>query len=152
VIDAAALLHHRTLAGYSQRKLAKLAGVNAMTIKRLEDGADASELPLGVLGRIASALALKPGQLLTDANPCEGTAADSTGQLDESPLDHNAARLLRRIHRGDDVPRTMSRVERELVLPNLIRRGIVDMTPSGARVADGILQTPETTSPAPEGT
>jgi transcriptional regulator with XRE-family HTH domain len=139
VIDGATLVRARTLAGLSQRKLAKLAGVNALTIKRIEDGGDASELPLGVLGRIAAALDMHPGDLLVDTRqPVD--PPDCAIELDDQPLDHHSARLLRRIHRGQDIRRTMSRTERELILPNLVRRGLVYVSSTGLHL------TPATTT------
>jgi transcriptional regulator with XRE-family HTH domain len=133
MIDACILLARRTECGLSQRKLAKFAGVNAMTIKRIEDGGDASELPLAVLGRLADALDTEPAELLLLRGDTGAAAASaSPPALDAAPLDHNAARLLRRIHRGDDIRRTMSRADREITLPSLVNRGLVEMTPNGA--------------------
>jgi len=133
VIDGDVLLARRTERGLSQRKLGKLVGVNGMTIHRIERGSDASELPLAVLGRLADALDVDAGDLLLgrrDAGPA--AAAPPPSDLDPAPLDDNAARLLRRIHRGDDIRRTLSRADREITLPALINRGLVSMTSSGA--------------------
>jgi transcriptional regulator with XRE-family HTH domain len=133
MIDARILLARRTERGHSQRKLAKLAGVNGMTIKRIEDGSDPSELPLAVLGRLADALDIEPADLLLRRRRTGAVAAAAPPpDLDTAPLDHNAARLLRRIQRGDDIRRTMSRADREITLPSLVNRGLVKMTPSGA--------------------
>jgi hypothetical protein len=42
-----------------------------------------------------------------------------------SSLDLNQARLLRRIHRGEDVLRKLTCLEREVTLPQLLRAGVV---------------------------
>jgi transcriptional regulator with XRE-family HTH domain len=44
------------------------------------------------------------------------------------------ARLLRRIHRGVDVRRGMTRTERQTVLPALLRLGILEATDTGLRL------------------
>src|SRR4051812_39888413 len=41
------------------------------------------------------------------------------------PLTLTEARLLRRIHRGEDVRRSLTKSDRELVLPALLRRDLV---------------------------
>jgi transcriptional regulator with XRE-family HTH domain len=133
MIDGDVLLARRTDRGLSQRQLGKLVGVNAMTIHRIEHGSDASELPLAVLGRLADALDVDPGALLLGRrDSSSGAAAPPPSDLDPTPLDRNAARLLRRIHRGDDIRRTMTRADREITLPALINRGLVKMTPTSA--------------------
>jgi len=43
----------------------------------------------------------------------------------ERPLTLAEARLLRRIHRGEDVRRKLSKPDREFILPALQRRGLV---------------------------
>ena len=50
----------------------------------------------------------------------------------------NEARLLRRIHRGEDIRRSMSRADRELTLPRLLRLGLVDPTPAIPTARAGI--------------
>ncbi len=133
MIDTRHLITLRTDQGLSQRQLAKLAGVNRETIGRLERGADPSRLPLAVVGRLAAALDTSPASLLTPGPTADDDAVDAP--LDPSPLDHNAARLLRRIHRGEDIRRTMTRAEREMTLPNLMRRGLVVAEPDGIHLA-----------------
>jgi transcriptional regulator with XRE-family HTH domain len=191
VIDHRRLRHLRTDRGLSQRKLAAPAGVDPLTITRLERGADRRDLPLRVLGNIATALGVPSGDLLTFRSPSieesedlattlgslltsAGTrrvsacalAAATRSDLDEvaaglevlsthlapagiavarhgnhvwlaprysqsaPPIDHpvldvNQARLLRRIHRGEDVRRKLTEVERQLVLPSLLRLGVI---------------------------
>lgn len=133
MIDGHELLRRRADRGLSQGRLAKLAGVNPQTIKRLEDGADGSELPLAVLGRLANALQVEPAALLRPSDGSRTRREISEPQtLDPSGLDYNAAKLLRRIHRGEDIRRTMTRTERQLTLPSLIKRGLVTMTNKGA--------------------
>jgi transcriptional regulator with XRE-family HTH domain len=139
VINAEIVLARRTQFGLSQRQLAKRTGVSYMTISRMENGADTSTLPLSAVGRLAHALDLEPGGLLARGpNAHQPTSLPSDGRssvhLDESPLHHDSARLLRKVHRGDDIRRTMSKVERELILPALIHSGFVTMSVSGAAV------------------
>jgi transcriptional regulator with XRE-family HTH domain len=191
VINDSLLRRLRLDRGLSQRKLAAAAGVDPLTITRLEGGADMSDLPLRVLGNIATALGVptadllthspKPtdqspelattlGSLLTAAGPqrvstCAlGRATNSdldtvaagletlTAHLapagiavarhghyvwlaprhdhcspstDHPTLDVNQARLLRRIHRGEDVRRKLTQVERQVTLPSLLRLGLL---------------------------
>jgi transcriptional regulator with XRE-family HTH domain len=143
MIDADLVLQRRTLAGLSQRRLAKLVGVNAMTIQRLEHGADTSDLPLAVLGRLADALDLEPADLLrprTPPSPADEQTPEVT--IDSEPLDHNAAKLLRRVHRGEDVRRHLSQVDREITLPRLVNRGLVEVHASGLGLAEPVLAPP----------
>lgn len=141
MINAETVLARRTERGLSQRQLAKHAGVSYMTISRMENGSDTSNLPLSVVDRLAQALDLEPGGLLTSGSTAhQPTSLPSNGRstvhLDESPLHHDRARLLRKVHRGDDIRRTMSKVEREVILPALIHAGLVTMSVSGATITD----------------
>lgn len=139
MIDGDVLLARRTDRGLSQRQLGKLVGVNGMTIHRIEHGSDSSELPLAVLGRLADALDVDAGDLLLGRREAGfAAAAPPRSDLDPTPLDRNAARLLRRIHRGDDIRRTMSRADREITLPALINRRLVHMAPDGAVVTASV--------------
>ncbi|MDQ1621295.1 MAG: Helix-turn-helix domain [Actinomycetota bacterium] len=67
MIDHRRLRHLRTDRGLSQRKLAAAAGVDPLTITRLERGADMRDLPLRVLGNIATALGVPTADLLTSS-------------------------------------------------------------------------------------
>ena len=138
MIDATFLLARRTERGLSQRGLARLVGVNAMTIHRIEHGSDTSALSLAVLGRLADALDVDPADLLLGRPATGANTVPPPANLDPVPLDHNAARLLRRIHRGDDIRRTMTRAEREITLPELINRCLVQMGPNGAVVEPAV--------------
>lgn len=204
MIDSDRMRHLRLDWGLSQRKLAAAGGVDPLTIKRLEAGADPGDLPLRVLAQIAHALGVPPADLLAApsrptpttnedlvlavgsvlfgrgcrvtvsalANATGATVADieqavvelrprvhqagialaqhgdtlwlaprsdQPAQTDaDRPLDVNQARLLRRIHRGEDVRRKLTRAERELVLPALLRRGLVTPDGLGLRVADPV--------------
>jgi transcriptional regulator with XRE-family HTH domain len=73
--------------GDSQRSLAKTAGLNPLGIKRIEDGADASRLPLAIVRRIAQALGLTIDQLL--APPPTAPAADEQPLPDPGPLTYS---------------------------------------------------------------
>lgn len=177
--------------GLSQRKLAAEAGVDPLTIKRLEHGADPGDLPLRALHRLATALGIPAGDLLaTPNNDTDRTSDDLVATLGSAlaattgpvtltaladtarasrdevvaalhdlaaqlaptgialarhgdhawlaprhaeplplhrdrPLDVNQARLLRRIHRAEDVRRKLTRAERQFTLPSLLRLGLV---------------------------
>jgi transcriptional regulator with XRE-family HTH domain len=187
VIDAHAQRRIRTDRGLSQRRLATAAGVDPLTVKRIEGGADAGDLPLRVLEQLASCLAVPVQYLLRtpaaappdDLMQAVGAALFAHGrttvtrlagalsatvddvvaavagldahlaaagmsvarQHDEiwlvplvdtaktapadRPLTLAEARLLRRIHRGEDVRRKLSKPDREFILPALQRRGLV---------------------------
>lgn len=118
---------HRTLAGLSQRALARAAGISPIGIKRIEDGADAGRLPLAVVKRIADAIDLTIDQLLEE--PAAGGSRDALAE--PTPLNHQQAKLLRRLQRGEDITRRLSRPERELTIPAMIRHGSLDVGPRG---------------------
>ena len=214
MINANRLRRLRLDRGLSQRKLAAEAGVDPLTIKRLEHGADPGDLPLRALHRLATALGIPAGDLLattnndTDRSGEELVAAlgsalaattgpvslaalantagasrdevvaalhDLAGQLApagialarhgdhawlaprhaeplpvqrDRPLDVNQARLLRRIHRGEDVRRTLTRAERQFTLPSLLRHGLIaaDLGPPQLppEVSSSLTSTPTT--------
>lgn len=198
MIDPDALRRIRTDRGLSQRRLATAIGVDPLTVKRLEDGADPGDLPLRVLERLARALAVPVQTLLRqhqetddggDLTAPVGTALLAHGRTTVSnlatalsatvddvaatvvaldrkltavgmavarhhdevwlvpgvptpgavaadrPLNLAQARLLRRIHRGEDIRRVLSKRDRELVLPALQRRGLVEDHGEGPVVA-----------------
>lgn len=137
MIDTTHLIARRTEQGFSQRQLAKLTGVNRETIRRLEHGADPSRLPLAVVNRLAAALDTPLPVLLATA-PTTTDERLGDANVDPDPLGYNAARLLRRIHRGEDIRRTMTRTDRELTLPNLMRRGLVVARSDGIAIAIGL--------------
>jgi transcriptional regulator with XRE-family HTH domain len=127
VIDASALRRARHDRGLSQRQLAKAIGVDPLTVQRLEAGADPGDLPLRVLARITEALAVAPAELLqttTTSRASRGLnrATGSTAR----PLRLDQAKLLWRVHRGEDIRRRLSNAQRELVLPALLRDGLLD--------------------------
>lgn len=139
MINADTVLAQRTQRGLSQRQLAKHVGVSYATISRMENGSDTSDLPLSVLGRLAAALELEPGALLCATQSTIGMSSDTpTQHPDEAPLHHSAACLLRKIHRGDDIRKTMSRSDRELTLPTLAKSGFVIVEPCGVRIAESL--------------
>lgn len=187
MIDPDALRRIRTDRGLSQRRLAAAAGVDPLTVKRLEGGADAGDLPLRVLEQLAGCLAVSVQDLVRtrtgvapdDLVQAVGAALLAHGRstitrlsgalsipvddvthavagLDahlaaagmtvarhhdeiwlvplvdtektapaDRPLTLAEARLLRRIHRGEDVRRKLSRPDREFILPALQRRRLV---------------------------
>ena len=61
----------------------------------------------------------------------QGDQPDSPAELADQLLDHHSAWLLRRFRRGEDIRQTMSRSERELFLPGLVRHGLVDVSSIG---------------------
>jgi transcriptional regulator with XRE-family HTH domain len=186
-MDPDALRRIRTDRGLSQRRLAAAAGVDPLTVKRIEGGADAGDLPLRVLEQLAHCLAVPvpdlfrtraaaaPDDLVqavgaallahgrttvtrlasalsTTVDDLATAVAGLDAYLDvagmsvarhhdeiwlvpsvdteksapaDRPLTVAEARLLRRIHRGEDVRRKLTRPDRELILPALQRRGLV---------------------------
>jgi transcriptional regulator with XRE-family HTH domain len=76
VIDHRRIRHLRIDRGLSQRKLAAAAGVDPLTITRLERGADMRDLPLRVLGNNATALGVPNGDLLTLRSPSVEESTD----------------------------------------------------------------------------
>lgn len=56
----------------------------------------------------------------------------------ERALTLGEARLLRRIHRGEDVRRSLSFDERQFVLPALLRRGLINDSQAILRVTDAV--------------
>ena len=197
MIDPDALRRIRTDRGLSQRRLAAAIGVDPLTVKRLEDGADTGDLPLRVLEQLAGCLAVPVQDLLrTRAAAAPDNLTQATGAallahgrttitrlagalsatvddvatavagLDahladagmsvarhqddvwlvplvdtpkaapvDRPLTLAEARLLRRIHRGEDVRRKLSKPDREFILPALQRRGLVVDHGDGPRPA-----------------
>jgi transcriptional regulator with XRE-family HTH domain len=141
MIDGGHVLALRTQRGLSQRKLASLVGVNPMTLTRIERGADSSDLPLSVLGRLADVLGAEPAELLihrTTQTTEPSLTASPSDTLCPEPLDHNSAKLLRRIHRGEDVRRSLSRIEREVTLPALVNRGLVHVQADGISMTEPV--------------
>lgn len=200
MIDGNRLRNARLQGGLSQRRLAAAAGTDALTILRLEDGADGGELPLRVVVRMAAALGVPPADLLPGGD--ENCVAEVTHQIGAALLEHRSlsrtdlsaignlpvedldsalitlagrlhgtgmvlahradtvallpavtsapaelvgrplnlhqARLLRRIHRGEDVRRKLSRTQRELTLPSLLRAGLVHPDTAGLAVAEDV--------------
>lgn len=210
MIDGNRLRNARLQRGLSQRRLAADAGTDALTILRLEDGADGGELPLRVVVRMAAALGVPLADLLPrgDENSVAGvtdqigaallehrslsrTELSATGNLPAEdldsalstlagrlhgtgmalahradtvalvpavttapaepvgrPLDLHQARLLRRIHRGEDVRRKLSRTQRELTLPSLLRAGLVQHDAAGLAVAEDVANSLDHSRPA----
>lgn len=143
MINAELVLARRTERGMSQRQLAKHVGVSYMTISRMENGSDTADLPLSVVGRLAEILGLDPPELLRgrvqhDTGRLPSGDGNAQGDFDAAPLRLDSARLLRRIHRGDDIRRTMSNTDRQLILPALINARLVVMTAAGARLDPAI--------------
>ncbi|MBN1093447.1 helix-turn-helix transcriptional regulator [Blastococcus sp. TML/M2B] len=197
----------RTDRGLSQRRLAAAIGVDPLTVKRLEAGADPGDLPLRVIERLAHTLAAPLQDLLlpqhragedTQLGPAVGaallahgrttvtalatalhaTVAEVTEAIEalnyqlpdagiavsrhhddvwlvphvhtpadvaaDRPLTLAEARLLRRIQRGEDVRRKLSRTGRELTLPALHRRGLVEDHGDGPVLAAHVATSLET--------
>jgi len=132
-----ALQQIRTLAGRSQRGLAKSIGVSYQTIRRIELGGDAGDLPLRVLNAIATTLNTTLPELLS------GTISEITVPATQSRVNLSHARLLRDIATNPRAAATMSKTQRELILPQLIRSGLVvvmgGLPQLNARVAQSLL-------------
>lgn len=131
MINALALSECRTLQGLSQRQLGKLVGLNFQVIRRLEAGGEAGNLTLRDLDNLCRALAITQLQLLS-----EPVRPDPTGLSPEdtiTELDLAQARLLRRIQRGHEIRRHLTAQEQQLILPTLIKNGLIT-TASGGRL------------------
>ncbi|MGZ4531333.1 MAG: helix-turn-helix domain-containing protein [Mycobacteriaceae bacterium] len=128
MIHAQALSDARSQLGVSQRKLARTVGLNYQVIRRLESGGDDGNLTLRDFGKICATLGVAPSALLSapELAPVDGLS----DQLEE--LDLGQARLLRRIQRGQEVRKALRRDQQELVLPSLLRLGLVITGRSGA--------------------
>ncbi|RYP86868.1 XRE family transcriptional regulator [Nocardioides guangzhouensis] len=103
-------------------------GINATTIATsLGTSVDAIHTALPGLAEVLAEAGLtlsRHGDTLR-INPLH---LHATPEANTKPMTVNEARLLRRIHRGDDVRRTLSKTDRELTLPSLARAGLVDPT------------------------
>lgn len=122
--NAQALSHARTQGGLSQRKLARSVGVNYQVIRRLEAGGDDGNLTLRELDKICKVLGIPPTALLSE--PELAPADRPVDQTEE--IDLGQAHLLRRIQNGHDVRRTLTTDQQELVLPALLKLGLVVTT------------------------
>ena len=129
MINAQALSQARTAAGLSQRKLALLIGLNFQVIRRLEAGGDDGNLTLRDLQKICTTLGVPPQTLLGTSEVPHATLPVTCAE----ELDLGQARLLRRIHRGVDVRKSLTRDEQQLVLPALVRLRLI-ATSAGGRV------------------
>ncbi|MFC6238019.1 helix-turn-helix domain-containing protein [Longivirga aurantiaca] len=126
MINAELVARLRTERGLSQRRLAYFTGVNFQVIRRIEAGGDDGNLTLRHLAHMCEALGVHPRDLLAEV-----TIAGTADEPEASELTTAQARLLRRIQLGEDVRRSLSGPDRELVLPALVRRGLV--TVAGGR-------------------
>ena len=135
MINASRLAERRVTCGLSQRKLAYLAGLNYQVIRRLEAGGDDGNVTLRHFARICEALGVPPHDLIS-ASVAMPLPREVTQELSLAQ-----ARLLRQVHRGEDVRRDLSGEDRELVLPSLLHRGLVrvdggapiSLSPEGTR-------------------
>lgn len=129
MINAIILSQTRTELGLSQRKLAALTGLNHQVVRRLEHGGDDGNLTLRELGKICEVLNLHPAELLTSRKerPAAPTIDTSANELDLSQ-----ARLLRRLQSTRDPRRVLSDQDRQTVLPNLIKSGLVRVAAGGS--------------------
>lgn len=137
MINPSTLRHRRTLAGLSQRGLARVAGLGPLGIKRIEDGADAGRLPLAVVGRIADAVGVTINQLLAEP-PNPTSSASDVGLAEPQPLTYHQAKLLRRLQRGEDIIRRLTGTDRELTIPSMLKAGLVDTTATGILCSDNV--------------
>ncbi|WP_309232912.1 helix-turn-helix transcriptional regulator [Blastococcus sp. TML/C7B] len=106
----------RTDRGLSQRRLAAAIGVDPLTVKRLEAGADPGDLPLRVIERLAHTLAAPLQDLLlpqhragedTQLGPAVGAALLAHGRTTVTALAtalHATVAEGHRSHRGAELP------------------------------------------------
>lgn len=110
---------HRSRAGLSQRQLAKHAGISAQNIRRLERDGDAGEVTLAVLARLADTLRITMADLLTEAE----TSTPAPRATESLTL--TDARVLRKIATKLNASATLKKHERELIIPRLMKAGLV---------------------------
>ena len=75
LLDADMIRRRRTALGLSERDLAKSLGVTGFTVNALERGANHDDLPAGLIGALAEALALTPNELFN--TPTRTRTADA---------------------------------------------------------------------------
>ncbi|GAA1243190.1 helix-turn-helix domain-containing protein [Oryzihumus leptocrescens] len=129
MINAIALSQIRTQRGLSQRKFARLVGLNYQVIRRLELGGDDGNLTLREFARICMALDADPADLMNARKRSifDGPPA-ATGPEE---MDLSQARLLRRIQEGCDIRSSISSQDRQTILPQLMKLGLVQTSAGG---------------------
>lgn len=115
----------------AQRSLAKACGVSYNVIRRLEAGGTAKNVTIGQFDRIATELSCDLVDLLELSNETQITMPGRELSIAE-------ARLLRRIHRGENVSNTLCRPDRQFHLPTLIRMGLITMVNGQPDVARAV--------------
>lgn len=120
MISPTALSEARILAGLSQRELAKRVGLNYQIIRRAELGQPTPSITLKELGKLAEKLDITAAALLQTPTPAPQSAAYDTEELTVAE-----ARLLRGLQTGRRSTRSLSRTERELLLPRLQRANLI---------------------------
>lgn len=119
VIRIDSLAYHRTIAGLSQRALARQVGVSYQVIRRIEGGADVGNLPVRTLALIATAVHIDAKALLSEIRH------EPESETLSKRLSRDQIFLLRRINRGEPVSQQMGHAERTVTLPLLIKAGLV---------------------------
>lgn len=128
MINAIALSETRTERGLSQRKFARLVGLNYQVIRRLELGGDDGNLTLRAFERICTTLEANPADLITMK---VGTIQPEFSVADEQEIDLSQARLLRRLQKGHDPRHALSAQDRQVVLPSLMKLGLAQVRTGG---------------------
>ena len=113
------LAYHRTIAGLSQRALARQVGVSYQVIRRIEGGEDVGNLPIRILALIAAAVHIDLAKLLGEIGHEPRT------EISTKRLSRDQIFLLRRITRGEPVSQQMGHAERTVTLPSLVKTGLV---------------------------
>lgn len=128
MINAIALSETRTERGLSQRKFARLVGLNYQVIRRLELGGDDGNLTLREFERICATLGAHPSALISmKARPIQ----PEFSVTDDKEIDLSQARLLRRLQKGHDPRHALSAQDRQVVLPSLIKQGLAHVKAGG---------------------
>lgn len=128
MINATALCQTRTERGLSQRKFARLVGLNYQVIRRLELGGDDGNLTLREFERICTTLGAQPSDLISMK---AATIQPELSVADEHEIDLSQARLLRRLQRRHDPRHALSAQDRQVVLPSLIKLGLAQVRTGG---------------------
>ena len=126
--------YYRTMAGISQRSLARTIGVSFQTIRRIEQGGNAGQLPFEVVCAAATALNTTVPELMS-SNP---SMARDMSPYEE--LTYPEARLLYRLTQSPGPVRTISRQDREITLPKLLAKGHVILINGQPHPAPGVVE------------
>ena len=126
-----AMLRQRN--GLSQRQLAHNTGIGYQIIRRLEAENDAGHLNLKTITRLTEELNCTIEQLLGSK------AVDTPASEVQTKLSTAQLKLLRRIHRGDYNSATLTQQDRQVNLPALINKKLLEIVAGQPRPTSDVL-------------